>query len=356
MSHARRVLRSTLAAVVLPALLLAGCSDGDATGPADRGRAELVGSKLAVLAVAVATGPQGRSFFDNFLPCPRRGVVDYSNTPVGRRATFSGCELGDGVTVDGSAELRWTAPNTDRRQVRRIELEGSLTVAVNGGAPVRVERVTVEGISFADPTRPAVDGVDPAGLRVTLLGVTTGVDDRGAPRRLFQPEGLTIDAIPNPSNSLAALTEADLKRIAYHGGMTLAEVLFEESLEFPGGEHSHQNACGTLSVVPDPAPVTPVTRRPRLTYAWTACPIGGGLFVEGAFTQRWTDLDPFNGRLAMVVQGRTTLGGGVPRVTLDRLEWSVSGVSSFPANARISGRLVAGAQERAFSFDLLLDD
>ncbi|HEV2735684.1 MAG TPA: hypothetical protein VGV85_12640 [Longimicrobiaceae bacterium] len=351
MPRARRALRTVLAAVVLPVLLLGGCSDGDATGPADRGRAELVGSKLAVLAVAVATGPQGRSFFDNFLPCPRRGVVDYHNTPAGRRATFSGCELGDGVTVDGSAELRWTAPNADRRQVRRIELEGSLAVAVDGGAPVRVERLTVEGISFADPARPAVDGVELAALRVTLLGVTTTVDDRGAPRRLFQPEGLTIDAIPNPSNSLAVLTEADLKRIAYHGGMTLAEVLFNESLEIQRGEHSHQNACGTLGVVPDPA-----TRRPHLTYAWSACPIGGGLFVEGAFTQRWTDLDPWTGRLAMVVQGRTTLGGGLPRVTLDRLEWSVSGVSSFPANARISGRLVAGAQERSFSFDLVLDD
>jgi hypothetical protein len=351
MLHARRLIRSTLAAVVLPALLLAGCSDGDPTGPVDRAQAELVGSKLAVLAVAVATGPQGRSFFDNFLPCPRRGVVDYRNTPAGRRATFSGCDLGDGVTVDGDAELRWTAPNTDRRQVRRIELEGSLTLAVQGAEPVRVERLTVEGITFADPARPSVDAVDLAGLRVTLLGVTTGVDERGAPRRLFQPEGLTVDAIPNPSNSLAALTEADLKRIAYHGAMTLAEVLFNETLEFQRGEHSHQNACGTLGVVPDPA-----TRRPNLTYAWAACPIGGGLFVEGAFTQRWTDQDPFAGRLAMVVLGRTTLGGGVPRVTLDRLEWTVSGISSFPANARISGRLVAGAQERTFSFDLVLDD
>lgn len=351
MLHARRVLRSAIAAAVLPALLLAGCSEGGATGPVDRAQAELVGSKLAVLAVAVATGPQGRSFFDNFLPCPRRGVVDYSNTAAGRRATFSGCELGDGVTVDGSAELRWTGGSADRRQVRRIELEGSLTVAVQGGEPVRVERMTVEGISFADPTRPAVDGVELAGLRVTLLGVTTGVDERGAPRRLFQPEGQTIDAIPNPSNSLAALTEADLKRIAYHGAMVLAEILLNETLEIQRGPHSHQTACGTLGVVPDMA-----TLRPRLTYAWTACPVGGGLFVEGAFTQELTELDSRAGRVAMVLQGRTTLGGGVPRTTLDRLEWTLSGLTTLPASARISGRLVAGGQERAFSFDLLLDD
>jgi hypothetical protein len=351
MFHARRVLRYTIAAIVLPALLLAGCSDGGPTGPVDRAKAELVGSKLAVLAVAVATGPQGRSFFDNFLPCPRRGVVDYRNTPAGRQATFSGCEMGDGVTVDGSAELRWTTPNADRRQVRRIELEGSLTVAVQGGEPVRVERMTVEGISFADPARPTVDGVDLGALRVTLLGVTTGVDERGAPRRLFQPEGLTIDAIPNPSGSLSTLTEADLKRVAYHGAMVLAEILLNETLEIQRGPHSHQTACGTLGVVPDMA-----TLRPRLTYAWTACPVGGGLFVEGAFTQDLTELDSRVGRMAMVIQGRTTLGGGVPRTTLDRLEWTISGLTSLPASARISGRLVAGGQERAFSFDLLLDD
>jgi hypothetical protein len=352
MSSVRTAFRSALAALALPALLLGACSEGgDPTGPVDRARAELVGSKLGVLAVAVATGPQGRSFFDNFLPCPRRGVVDYSNTAAGRRATFSGCALGDGVTVDGSAELRWTTASGDRRQVRRIEVVGSLDVAVEGGEPVRVERLVVEGISFADPARPAVEGVDAGALRVTLLGTTVGVDERGAPRRLFQPEGLTIDAIPNPSNSLAALTEADLKRIAYHGALTLTEVLFNETLEIQRGEHSHQTACGTLGVVPDAA-----RQRPRLSYAWTACPLGGGMFVEGAFAQEWTELDPRTGRLAMVVQGRTMLGGGVPRVTLDRLEWSLSGASSFPANARISGRLVAGSQERAFSFDLVLDD
>ncbi len=59
----------------------------------------------------------------------------------------------------------------------------------------------------------------------------------------------------------------------------------------------------------------------------------------------------------MIVQGRFTVGGGVPRTTLTRLEWMLTGVSSFPTNARISGRMVAeNGEQRTFSFDLVLDD
>ncbi len=51
------------------------------------------------------------------------------------------------------------------------------------------------------------------------------------------------------------------------------------------------------------------------------------------------------------------MGGGVPRTALTRLEWMLTGVSSFPANARISGRMVAeNGEQRTFSFDLVLDD
>ena len=114
----------TFASVVVA--LMTGCSEdnnnpgGPATGSAPE--TVLVASKLAVLAVAVATGPEGRSFFDNFLACPRRGVVNYHNTAAGRRATFSGCNVGDGVTINGTAELRWVGPNLspDRAQLTRF--------------------------------------------------------------------------------------------------------------------------------------------------------------------------------------------------------------------------------------------
>src|ERR671913_2519384 len=83
--------RSQIAYAAVAAVLLAGCgSDDDApSGPSGESPPEtaLVASKLAVLSIATATAREGRSFFDNFLSCPRRGVVNYHNTTAGRRAT-----------------------------------------------------------------------------------------------------------------------------------------------------------------------------------------------------------------------------------------------------------------------------
>lgn len=58
----------------------------------------------------------------------------------------------------------------------------------------------------------------------------------------------------------------------------------------------------------------------------------------------------------MAVSGSFTVDGGLPRVTLPRLEWTVSGVSSLPANARISGIITTATEQRTFSFNLVLDD
>src|SRR5262247_2415420 len=74
---------------------------------------QLVASKTAIAALAVAIGPQGSSFFDNFLPCPRRGVIDYHNIPGGRRAEFIGCDVGDNIVIDGVADVSWTRTTQD---------------------------------------------------------------------------------------------------------------------------------------------------------------------------------------------------------------------------------------------------
>jgi hypothetical protein len=42
-------------------------------------------------------------------------------------------------------------------------------------------------------------------------------------------------------------------------------------------------------------------------------------------------------------------------ITLSRLEWSISSLATLPSTARISGKLVSGTTERAFSFDLVVD-
>jgi len=340
--------------------LLTACGDGnnDAAGP-DNGSAPeavLVASKLAVLAVAVATGPEGRSFFDNFLTCPRRGVVNYHNTAAGRRATFSGCNVGDGVTVDGTAELRWVGPNLspDRAQLTRLELTGTVTVTAEGGG-AEVDAMRVEGIAFRAPTptddEPAVNRLLVESLRVTVLGTTVGVDARGNPARLFQPT-LDLNTLPNPTNALAALTEADMKRIAYDAAMTLASILFNELLEIQRGEHTHTTSCGTLRVTPNAARTTT-----HLDYAWTACPLPGGLVLDGTFSQDPGPGTDLRDGLAMVVAGQLTIGGGVPRTTLTRLEWVITGVRSLPANAEIRGTLTAAVgQQRPIAFTVMVDD
>ena len=337
--------------LVVALLGLATACRGDGEVAAPQPVSALVASKLAVLAVGVATAPQGRSFFDNFLPCARRGVIDYRNTPRGRQATFSGCDAGDGVVVDGTAEVRWTGPGGNRDRIESIELIGPLYVRPTDGRSVldQVDRIEVRGITFADPQYPSVESLATDVVRVTVAGVTTPIDARARPDLIFHPS-LAIDAIPNPGNSLAELTEADLKRIAYHGALAIARTLFNETLEIQRGAHTHTEPCGTMRVTPDAANL------PRLDMTWTACDARHGLLVGGTFSTRWSEFAPQAGRMAMVVDGALTLGGGVPMVTLSRLEWAVSGLGSFPATIRIAGRLVSGAQQRTYAFDVLVDD
>ena len=340
--------------------LLTGCGDDNdsAAGPNGGSPPEtsLIASKLAVLAVAVATGPEGRSFFDNFLACPRRGVVNYHNTAAGRRATLSGCNVGDGMTVDGTVELRWVGPNLslDRYRLTRLELSGPLTVSVEGGGTAEVDAMRVEGIGFRAPANedePAVNRLVLESLRVTVLGTTVGVDARGNPERVFQPT-LDLNTIANPTNSLAVLTQADLKRIAYDAAMTLAGILVDELLEVQRGPHTHTTPCGTVRVTPDAARMTT-----HLDFTWTACRLPGGLVLDGTFTQDVAPGTDLRDRLAMVVAGQFTIGGGVPRTALTRLEWAVSGLRSLPADAAIQGTLTAaGGQQRPFAFTVTVDD
>ena len=347
-----------LASVVM--VLLTGCSDdNDSVADPDGGsppETSLIASKLAVLAVAVATGPEGRSFFDNFLACPRRGVVNYHNTTAGRRATFSGCNVGDNVTVDGTVELRWVGPNLspDRATLTRLESSGPLTVSVEGGGTAEVDAMRVEGIAFRAPANedePAVNGLLLESLQVSVLGTTVGVDARGNPERLFQPT-LDLNTIANPSNSLAVLTDADLKRIAYDAAMTLASILFDELLEVQRGPHTHTTPCGTVRVTPDAARGTT-----HLEFSWTACRLPGGLVLDGTFTQDVAPGTDLRDRLAMVVAGQFTVGGGVPRTALTRLEWAISGLRSLPADAAIQKTLTAaGGQQRPFAFTVRVDD
>lgn len=341
--------------ILIPLLLLAAACGGapSLTGP-QPGTPQLAASKLAILAVGAATAPQGRSFFDNFLPCPRRGVIDYRNTPLGRQVTFSGCDAGDGVVVDGSAELRWTQAGGDRERIERIEVVGPLTVRV-GEAASTLQSITITGIAFRQPSSESnelvVERLITSDVRVVSAGTVAMLDERATPAAVFRP-AITADAIPNPGGSLDALTDADLKRIAYHGAMALAGILFNETLEIQRGAHEHVEPCGTMQVTPIVA-----TNLPLLQMSWNACDMRLGIFESGNFSAQWLEMSQQSGRLSMRVQGALTLGGGVPTVTLDRLDWTVSNLAAgFPATIRIAGTLVRGAQQRSYVFDLVVDD
>ena len=58
----------------------------------------------------------------------------------------------------------------------------------------------------------------------------------------------------------------------------------------------------------------------------------------------------------MTIEGTLTIGGGIPKVTIRRLEWSLEGANSLPAQVRISGKIYGETDERTFSFDLIVDD
>jgi hypothetical protein len=325
---------------------VAGCGGG---GTSPDGAPSLLPSKVAILAIAVATGDEGHAFFDNFITCPRRGVIDYINTPLGRRATFSGCDTGDGVVVDGTAELQWVTGG-DRSRMSQVEVVGTLRVRGPDGVEVMMDRLSVSGIVFSAPAEPSVMNLVVARVRVTSATSTAPLDDRASPANVFAPTGRGIDAIPNPSGGLDVLTEADLKSIAYGTGMRLARLLFDETLESQRGEHEHVIACGSTRVIPEST-----TQLVRLENTWNACDLSGGIVVSGSFVQRWTAFDGASGRLAMTVDGQPILGGNVPRVALTRLEWSITALSS-PGAVRISGRLVTASAERMFSFEVITDD
>jgi hypothetical protein len=335
--------RWTTAVLMLTASAPAAAS---AVGP---DQSALIASKLSVLSIAVATDPEGLNFLNNFIPCARRGVVDYRKTLAGRRATFSGCDLGDGVTVEGSAHLRWRGPGLSRRRsrIRKLKLVGAVAVTVVDSGTAPVQHMTVEGIAFRKSGKPSLGSLVRKSLRVTLFGKRFKVDERGSPRRLFEPKGLDINTIPNPSNTLAALTEADVKRIAYHPALILYALL-DEASDAGGVERTNRNPYGSVHIVPNRNGTA------HLDYMLRALPIGRGMFIEGSFSQDWTELAT-PGRLAMAVQGQITLGGGIPRTTLDRVEWGLGGAPK-PSQIRISGRLLAGNQERSFAFDLVVND
>ena len=60
--------------------------------------------------------------------------------------------------------------------------------------------------------------------------------------------------------------------------------------------------------------------------------------------------------LGLTIEGDLTIGGGIPKIIIRKLEWSLEEAKPSPAQVRISGKIYGELDERSFSFDLILDD
>ena len=55
--------------------------------------------------------------------------------------------------------------------------------------------------------------------------------------------------------------------------------------------------------------------------------------------------------LAITIEGDLTIGGGIPKIIIRKLEWSLEEAKPSPAQVRISGKIYG-----VDSFDLIVDD
>lgn len=119
---------------------------------------EVVAARLGVALLGIAFAPSGRGFYDNSLPCPRRGLIHYLDSDLGRRATFFGCDLGAGVVVDGRGELSWAEPGFGRDRgerfcdptcPRQLRWDGPLEVRGEGGSPLSVSNLWIGTLVLA---------------------------------------------------------------------------------------------------------------------------------------------------------------------------------------------------------------
>ena len=169
------------------------------------------------------------------------------------------------------------------------------------------------------------------------------VDDETLISQLFDTSAMDIDSIPNPSRSLSALTESDMKRLAYHGLTFLVSFLLQS------GNHTNEYPCGTSAVTQNLEDQTT-----RIDNTWNDCDLTrSGLFMDGTFSLEG-NLDEELG--AITIEGDLTIGGGIPKIAVRRYEWSLEGATSMLGQVRISGKIYGEVDERSFSFDLIVDD
>ena len=177
------------------------------------------------------------------------------------------------------------------------------------------------------------------------------VDDGTLISQLFDTSAMDINSIPNSPMSLSALTESDMKRLAYDEAIFLVSFLLNEVMESQRGNHTHEYPCGTSIVTQNLEDQTT-----RIDSTWNNCDMNSsGLFMDGTFSTEG-NFDGKLGRVAIIIQGDLTVGGGIPKIAIRRWEWSLEGANSLIGQVRISGKIYGEVDERSFSFELFVDD
>lgn len=346
--------------LVFLSLSLASACGGGPTAPVAAETARLIGPRLGIAALAVGMGSEGRLFFDNFIPCTRRGFMHFVNDDHGREVTFEGCDLGNGVMVDGRGEIVWNPVGPGPLPVqdfcfdlihptycaRAAELRGFLRIRTPNTGAALVQRLDLEDVvigpelgAFPQETGIPLGGPEFHSMKVRLAGTEIVVTDPEMPREVF-PSVVTLDPIPNPGYGVAALTEADLHRVIWLGLGSLEWIWMDEASEGPTCRgpcpprepHRHDLGCGTMDVAFTDESL------PVITADMHDCDIRG-LLVGGRFALRVENPGPTT-PTTIVVEGELDLAGGVPSLHLRKATWTVvGGEEPGPGTVRIQGVL-----------------
>lgn len=358
-------LRNSVA--ILATAIVAGCGSDPVSPhyrPLTSVEAERVAPRLAVMTFVVVNGSEGRSFFDNFLPCLNRGALSYVNSDAGRRVWFRECDLGTGIVIDGNGEIEWAAgapgggPNREpfcvfgapSRCGDGFRWNGTLAITLDDTLTVELDayQVTDVVVTFG------VDSIQLQSLNVVIGAEAIPMSDPGLAAQLVDFSGQTLDDIPGASESVTALIDADLHRLAYEGISDLGSFLLDETLESARGDHVHTLSCGTSNVTYD------AQQLPTITSSWNACPLNG-LIYDGNFTISWGQFAVTSSTFDAIrldMSGTLTVGGGVPRVRISTLRILMSNADGggVAGSLGVTLTLTGTGGSRSLAVTLLVDD
>jgi hypothetical protein len=354
MIKSSRSFRSSSLLAALLMLSTAACGGETPDGDTPPQSAGPLNARLSVMSlIAAAVAPQGGGPFDNYLPCVRRGVINYQNTEAGRALLIHGCDLGGGIVMSGSGELSWVGPDLSpsRDTITRMVFTGELNATIEGVDQTAITTFELHDLDYSvSGDRQASPGerLQLRSLAITLHDTTETVSDATLAADIFDTSGMSIDSIPNPGGGVAALTDADTRRLGQHALMYLARVLLNETIESRDA-HTHELPCGTLDVTSSQPPDLPI-----VTASWNGCE-SLGIFYQGEFTFQWQILN--NDVLSMSLQGNPslTIGGGVPTTEIEELAWTMA-IAPELSGAQIYGQLTGADGALDYDFPILVDD